>query len=66
MRQLDEMKVDLNDMCIDDKIQLVKQMIKRINIERIDRTKCILEIESNIVGIGNDILRVDSYHKRLL
>ena len=65
MRQLDEMKVDLNDMCIDDKIQLVKQMIKRINIERIDRTKCILEIESNIVGIGNDILRVDSYHKRL-
>ena len=65
MRQLDEMKVDLNNMCIDDKIQLVKQMIKRINIERIDRTKCILEIESNIVGIGNDILRVDSYHKRL-
>lgn len=64
MRQLSNMKIDLNNMCLDDKIQLIKQMINKIYIERIDRISCYLYIDSKL---GNEeILKVDTYHKILL
>ena len=64
MRQIDRIEIDVENMELDDKIKLVHQMIKKIYIERIDRTKCRLFIESNILNVDNEEILVDTYHKK--
>lgn len=63
MRQLSNFTLDIDNMCLDDKIELVHQMINKIYIERIDRTKCWFYIESKVLGIDEEKLMIDSYHK---
>ena len=60
------MVLDINCTTLDEKITLIDRLIKRILIKRIDRTKCWLTIESKILGIDDEKLKVDTYHKILI
>lgn len=66
LNDIENMDIDLDNMEFEDKVTLIKNMIDKIYIERINRTSCKLEIISKISNIDNEILLVDTYHKKLL
>lgn len=56
--------IDIDNLSQQERIDIVHQMIKKIYIERIDRIHCRFYIESNLTEKDNDIITVDSYHKK--